>query len=254
MRKLLLTFFVMLSWFYAKTQNPQYPFKQLYQLDSIRKSTSISKYFGELYFTFLQSIEKQLTPADSNTKKLIRRFEAVFAQFYIDACEDYKFHQQINITDWQSYFSDSSLTPIQYKLLGTNAHLNGRLWEALANSFTLDEMDMLKKEFVIFKKSLNKTYRYVYREATSSSINISMLRTFSFGIDKFAGYYYLYKWRRRQMKLARFYLSNSSCFNILLANTATAPWTLLDRCRGPYGLPYRRIVYFRSRSRLIKLR
>ena len=206
----------MMSWFYAKTQNAQYPFKQLYQLDSIGQSPSISKYFGELYFTFLQSIEEQLSPADSNTKKLIRRFEAVFAQFYIDACEAYRYHQEINIADWRPYFSDSGLKPIQYKLLGTNAHLNGRLWEALANSFTLDEMNMLKNEFIIFKKSLNKTYKKVYQEAASSTKNISMLRNFSFGIDKLSGYYYLYKWRRRQMKLARLYLSNSSCFNILL--------------------------------------
>lgn len=209
-------FFIVNS-FLAQTQNTQHPFRQLYQLDSIGSSNSISKYFGNLYFNFLGSIEQQLSAADSSTIKLVRRFEAVFAQFYIDACFDYNDHKQISIHDWGAYFSDSTLTPVQYKLLGTNAHLNGRLWEALANSFTLEQMKMLKKEFTIFKRSLNKTYRLVYHEAVSETKRIALLHKFTFGIDKLFGYYYLYKWRKREMKLARLYLSHSPDFQPLLA-------------------------------------
>jgi hypothetical protein len=71
----------------------------------------------------------------------------------------------IEVAEWKAYFADTGLQPIQYKLLGTNAHLNGGLWQALTHSFTQEEMQRLKKEFVIFKKSLNHTYVIVYKEA-----------------------------------------------------------------------------------------
>ena len=216
MKYLLLPLFI-LNHYVAKPQSTQYPFDQLYKLDSIGRSNSISKHFGKLYFTFLGSIEEQITPCDSVIKTLIRRFEAVFAQFYIDACMAYEHHQPINTEDWEAYFSATGLQPIQYKLLGTNAHLNGRLWEAHANSFTLEEMNMLKKEFIIFKKTLNKTYRLVYKEAATETKRIALLNRFTWGIDRLVGYYYLYKWRNRQMKLARLYLSGASRFAKLLA-------------------------------------
>src|ERR1700750_2704567 len=79
----------------------KYSFRQLYELDSLGNSNSIGKYFGNLYFTFLQSIEKQLAPANSTTKERVRRFEKIFAQFYIDACKAYECHQPIAIQEWQ---------------------------------------------------------------------------------------------------------------------------------------------------------
>jgi len=215
--KYLLFFLLMICSIQGRPQTSQYPFRQLYQLDSIGQSNSIAKHFGKLYFSFLGSIEQQITPCDPVRKKLIRRFESVFAQFYIDACMAYELHQPINTEDWKAYFSATGLQPIQYKLLGTNAHLNGRLWEAHANSFTLEEMKMLKNEFDIFKKTLNKTYRLVYDEASAETKRIALLNRFTFGMDRLMGYYYLYKWRNRQMKLARLYLSGSSRFPKLLA-------------------------------------
>lgn len=216
MKPLLLLLFTVNS-FLGNTQKAQYPFVQLYQLDSIGSTSSISKYFGRLYFTFLGSIEKQLSSADSTTIHLVRHFEAVFAQFYIDACTDYYNHKAISIHDWEAYFSDSTLEPVQYILLGTNAHLNGRLWDALAKSFTLEQMQTLKGEFIIFKKSLNKTYRKVYKMALNETKDVQKLHLFTLGGDKLLGYYYLYKWRRREMKLARLYLSNAADFEPLLA-------------------------------------
>lgn len=162
-------------------------------------------------------IEKQLAPADPETKRLVRRFEAQFAQFFIDAAEDYKNSKTVTIIDWQAYFRDTMLLPIQYKLLGTNAHLNGRLFEALASTFTLEQMISLKKEFVIFKKSLNATYRLIYDEAGIHSRKSAFLKRFALGIDKLLGYVYLYKWRKRQMRLARYYLSKSPRFTLLFA-------------------------------------
>jgi hypothetical protein len=194
----------------------QYNFVQLYQLDSLGKSNSIAKYFGKQYFTFLQLIEKQLEPADSLTKEQVRHFEKNFAQFFIDACEAYCQHQSILIPEWRAYFSDSSLQPIQYKLLAANAHLNGGLFRALVQSYTQEEMNELKNEFDIFKKSLNTTYKLLYREAAAENRTIKKFDRITFGILRWAGNYYLYRWRRRQMKLARFFWTESSRYPALL--------------------------------------
>lgn len=208
----------------AKSQGTQlslkysgpYEFLQLYQLDSIANSYSPGRYFGSLYFTFLQSIEKQLSSADSFSKHLVQKFERVFAQFYIDACNAHETHQPIIIREWEPYFSYPGLQPFQYKLLGANAHLNGGLWQALTNSFSQEEMKALRNEFVIFKKSLNQTYKGVYREAAASNKKVHALEKLSMGTSHWIGNYYLYKWRKRQMRLARLYWSASPGYSILL--------------------------------------
>ena len=184
---------------------PKEPF---HELDSIGKSNSHSKYFGELYHRFLTGIEEQLSTRDTTAKKLVRRFENVFADYYINACKSYLNKEKIDLQEWQTYFSDSTLKPIQYLLLGANAHLNGGLWNALVNSFTAEEMKQLQPEFHIFKKTLNKTYHVVYQEGTEHP-KLNKISKAVLGMDKLLGNFYLYKWRKRQMRIARLYWSQS---------------------------------------------
>ncbi|MFN2437808.1 MAG: hypothetical protein ABR503_01325, partial [Chitinophagaceae bacterium] len=98
----------------------------------------------------------------------------------------------------------------------TNAHLNGALWQALTQTFTEAEMAGLKREFVFFKKSLNRTYILVYNEAVEDSKTANAIRTVTLGLSRIIGNYYLYKWRKRQMKLARLYWSQSPRLEPLL--------------------------------------
>lgn len=201
---------------YISPDQGHYAFLELYQLDSLGHSNSTGRYFGALYFSFLQSIEKQLEPFDPKTRELVRRFEKIFARFYIEACAAHRQNQPIAVNEWSAYFSNQSLQPIQYKLLGTNAHLNGALWQALTNTFSMEEMGQLKKEFVIFKKSLNHIYKLVYAEAVTSNQKLKNLATVSLGFSEVAGNFYLYKWRRRQMRLARLYWSQSPRYTALV--------------------------------------
>jgi hypothetical protein len=200
----------------GKTQTTSYSFYQLYQLDSIGKSNSISRHFGALYFGFLQLVEQQLENADTTTERLVRNFEMVFAQFYIDACEAYRNKQQIALPAWKKYFTDSTLHPAQYYLLGANAHLNGGLAEAIAGSYTPEEWKLLKSKYLIFNKCLNKTYLLVYQKTITESKKAKLLDWLSLGLDKFLGQYYLYKWRKRQMRLAEYYFTGSAEYKPLL--------------------------------------
>ncbi len=197
-------------------QSKNYAFYQLYQLDSIGNSPSINRHFGELYFHFLQLVEQRLEKADTATQRMIRHFEAVFAQFYIDACIARATNQPISLPAWRAYFTDSTLLRSQYYLLGANAHLNGGLAEAIAGSYTPAEWKALKKKYHIFNSCLNKTYKKVHEETISSSGRAKLLSILSFGLDKMVGQYYLYKWRKRQMRLTEYYFTGSPHYQRLL--------------------------------------
>ena len=197
-------------------QGKNYSFYQLYQLDSIAKSPSIGRHFGALYYDFLQLVETALEHADTTTQRLVRHFEEVFAQFYIDACIAYENKKEIALPAWRKYFSRNDLSPAQYNLLGANAHLNGGLAEAIANSYTPAEWKMLKDRYVLFNICLNKTYGWVYHETTQSVKKAKLLSFLSLGLTRPLGQVYLYKWRKRQMRLTEYYYEGSPVYTSLL--------------------------------------
>jgi hypothetical protein len=162
-------------------------------------------------------VEKKLEDADTATIRLVRNFETVFAQFYIDACISYKNHEQIPLPAWRAYFADTTLEGFQYDLLGANAHLNGGLAEAIAGSYTPAEWGWIKKKYGLFNSCLNKTYRLVYQETVSRNEKAKMLDRLTLGTDKFLGEYYLYKWRKRQMRLTEYSFSRSAKYKKLLS-------------------------------------
>jgi hypothetical protein len=222
----------------GNTQTREYPFYQLYQLDSIGKTNSISRHFGELYFNFLLLVEKKLQKKDTATQRLVRNFEAVFAQFYIDACIAYDNNSKAPLPAWQPYFTDSTLQFYQYYLLGTNAHLNGGLAEAIGGSYTPAQWKWVKKKYDIFNSCLNKTYRFVYNETLTNNKRARILHAVTLGLDKLAGYYYMYKWRKRQMRLMKYYFTGSPGYKKLLdkinRKKATVDNLVFIQLRVPY--------------------
>lgn len=208
-RKIFLFCFVHFFNSQVHAQTANYPFYQLYQLDSIASSPGIGRHFGKLYGDFLRLIEKRLEKADTATTRLLRHFESVFAQFYIDAANEHRNHKPISHPSWKKYFEDSSLSAAQYYLLGANAHLNGQLSEAIFHSYTSPEWKNLKHGYKLFNKCLNKTYRHVYLQTLYEHSRARTLHLISFGIDKLAGNYFLYKWRKRQMRVTEYRFEES---------------------------------------------
>ncbi len=198
-----------------KAQKLSLPAEPFCQLDSIGKSFSHSKHFGQLYYEFLYSIEEQLANCDNGAQRLVRRFENVFAGFFINACQWHLNKTQIDLQEWEAYFSDSTLQPIHYFLLGANAHLNGGLWTAVVKSFNADEWKELKEEYHIFKKTLNQTYKLVYKEGRNNRFLVNLAHA-TLGVDKWIGNYYLYKWRKRQFRMAKLYWQQSPKLEPLL--------------------------------------
>lgn len=191
------------------SQQASYPFYQLYQLDSLSRTDGIGRHFGLLYFDFLNLVEKQLEKADTLTTRLLRHFEQVFAQFYIDACSAHENKKEIPLPAWRTYFTDTRLQFYQYYLLGANAHLNGGLSEAIADSYTPAEWSYLKKKYVLFNKCLNKTYHRVYKETMENSKRARLLAFVTLGLAKPVGQYFLFKWRKRQMRCTEYRYTSS---------------------------------------------
>jgi hypothetical protein len=209
MKYFFVVLFILIIGCRGKTQPTNYSFYQLYQLDSIGKTSSIGRHFGGLYFHFLELIEMKLKTADTATQRMVRNFEIVFAQFYIDACIAYKNHEQIKLAAWRAYFADSLLQPVQYKLLGTNAHLNGGLSEAIANSYTAEQWKQIKPKYYLFNSCLNETFRMLHNEAITTNKQAKKLDMVTLRLDRWVGYYYLYRWRKRQIRLTEFYFTGS---------------------------------------------
>ena len=197
-------------------QKLEYPFIQLYQLDSLSRSPNITRHFGYLYYEFLKLVEAKLVTADTSTRRYIRYFEQVFAQFYIDACYAFVNNKEIPIHAWKAYFKDTSLQKGQYYLLGANAHLNGQLAEAIAHSYSAEEWPSIKKKYYLFNSCLNETYQLVYKEALTGSRRVRLLNIITLGLSKSLGNYYLYKWRKRQMRLTENYYRDKKKYNQLL--------------------------------------
>ena len=215
MKNCLIILFSVLLQINGISQNRSYPFYQLYQLDSIGQSNSISRHFGSLYFDFLQLVEKELETADTTTQRLLRHFETVFAQFYIDASVAYQQRKEIPLPAWRAYFGDTLLQFFQYYLLGANAHLNGGLAEAIATSYTPAEWIQLKKKYVLFNKCLNKTFKKVYQETVTNSKRAKWLSVLTLGLARPLGQYYLYKWRKLQMRLTENFYTESAHYKKL---------------------------------------
>jgi hypothetical protein len=212
---ILLAFAILFS-INSSSQQRTYPFIQLYQLDSLGHSTNLTRHFGYLYYEFLKLVEAKLDKADTSTQRFIRNFEQVFAQFYIDACYAFAKKQEIPMPAWRAYFTDTSFARGQYFLLGANAHLNGQLAEAIAHSYTAEEWPSIKKKYYLFNSCLNETYDLVYKEALTSSRRVKLLHILTLGLDKPLGNYYLYKWRKRQMRLTEYFYADKEKYNRLL--------------------------------------
>jgi hypothetical protein len=212
------TTFVILLVFHLNllcAQNKSYAFYELYQLDSLSNASSPGRYFGGLYYDFLLLVEKKLENADTSTRRLVRHFEQVFARFYIEACDSFAEGRQVPLPAWRQYFSNTGLSRSQYYLLGANAHLNGGLAEAIAGSYSPAEWKRLKKEYGLFNSCLNETLSKVYAETLVESGRARSLSFVTLGLTKPLSNYYLYKWRKRQMRLTEYYYQGDTRFSLL---------------------------------------
>lgn len=187
----------------------------LQKLDAIQNGYNVSKHFAGLYFTTTQKAIGFFKDKPLETKNFIEKLETSFAALFFRSVDS--FDQKKMIPDeWKGYFNDSSLSPLQYKLLGINAHINGDIWQALVSAFTHEEIEKGKESYFDFQKGLVQQYREFYNESLRSSVKVRLLHDATAGLDKLYGKLMLKHWRERQIKLALLFYTDKEKFSVAL--------------------------------------
>ena len=184
----------------------------LQKLDSLKKGGSVAKHFAELYYSTTVRATNYFMNRSQREQDFIRRFETRFANFFFRSVEARL--QNISIPrEWKAYFTDAELSPLQYQLLGINAHINGDIWQALTAEFSLEEIRKNKDSYYSFQNGLIEQYREFYIASRKASSKIRTLHVATAGLDKLFGKMMLVKWRKRQLQLAVLYFNNRQKFD-----------------------------------------
>ena len=197
---------------------PLYSFKETQAVDSIMQAKNTASAFAALYSKTMLKIEEQLEEMDTGTIRQIRTLEINFACYFLKACQQFKDSSKTCET-WNTYFTTDNLSPLQLKLLGINAHINGDLWQALKDSFSETKIKGISKTVFLFHQSLLHIYKELYREAIAENGKIKALNFLTLGLSEKYGRHLLSKWRKRQLKLASLYYFNQERFEKKRRNT-----------------------------------
>lgn len=184
----------------------------LQKLDSMKRSRSVARHFAELYYSTTVKAADFFLNRSKKENDFIHRFETRFANFFFRAAEAHDQHIPVS-REWKAYFADTVLSPLQYKLLGINAHINGDIWKVLTVEFSLEEIKKNRDSYFSFQKKLKDQYREFYVSSRKSSARIRLLHVATAGLDKLYGKMMLTRWRKRQLQLAFLYFNNRQRFD-----------------------------------------
>lgn len=185
----------------------------LQKLDSVKKAPSISSYFADLYLeTTVRAVHFTQSKNNKSTTEFMRRMEISFAELFLHSAESFRVGNKVS-PEWKSYYAASSLKPIQYQLLGINAHINGDIWKALVNEFSNGEIRNYRKAYHQFGKELTAQYKSFYDRSVISNPKLHLLDQASLGFSKWYGTWMLKKWRKRQLRMAYLYQTDKKRFD-----------------------------------------
>ncbi len=204
-----------LFYFLSCTVYPQVSNREiglLQKLDSIKNTASVSRHFAGLYFnTTCKAIAFFLNKPEKE-RMFVQRLESSFADYFFRSV--HAFAEGATVPqEWGCYFKDTSLSPLQYQLLGINAHINGDIWQALVSAFSLEEIQNGKKSYFEFNRGLMTQYKEFYNSSVAENARIKLLHRATAGIDKLYGKMMLVRWRKRQFQLATLYYTDKGRFD-----------------------------------------
>ena len=183
------------------------------RLDSITMCSGKERHFGELYLqtTWLADLYIEALPGEGRI--LMKRLEESFAVYFFKAIEANNNNEEVPAV-WKNYFH-GNYSSLQLKLVGANAHINGDIWQALADNFSIEEIKHLRPFYKNYNRSIVKTFDELYASAIRSDKRLRDLHVITFGLDKVYGRILLRKWRNRQLRLAILKSENPKRFNAL---------------------------------------
>lgn len=207
--------FLIIVFLYGPLRSPgQYNEKTaaiLLKLDSLRNANSVSRYFAAIYFEATDNALSFFSKMDQRIQELTERCEARFASFFFLADDAYRNNRKVP-AEWEAYYEDSTAPSLRYILFGINAHINGDLWRSIVTEFSAAEIAEFKHSYMKFNRELSRYYKKLYESAYDSSRKIRTIHHASFGLSKSYGKLLLYRWRKKQIRLAGLYYSDRALF------------------------------------------
>ena len=176
------------------------------------------KSFCRIIFTYNDSCGDIHTDLAFRRGAIDEKAGTGFAEYFFRAVNAHTTSNEVP-PEWKNYFNGNGLTPLQLKLIGTNAHINGDLWQALVNSFSLEEIKKLKPFYKNYNKKINKVFSDLFESAIGSDKRLRELHSITLGLDKIYGKVILRKWRNRQLRLAMFNFERQEKFGRLKKRT-----------------------------------
>src|SRR6185503_1662603 len=183
------------------------------RLDSVRMGSGNERHFGELYLQTTILVERYMEALPGEGKLLVKRLEESFADYFFKAIEANNNSDEVPAA-WKNYFS-GNYSPLQLKLIGANAHINGDIWQALTDNFSLQEIKQLKPFYKRYNRSITKTFDDLFKSGIRSDKRLHDLHIITLGLDKVYGRMIVRKWRNRQLKLAILKFEDPGKFNSL---------------------------------------
>ncbi len=188
------------------------------RLDSVCMSNGKASHFAALYLHTTIAADMYIRTLPSEEAQLMKRLEPDFAEYFFRAITAHATGNEVPC-EWKNYFNGNGLSPLQLKLLGANAHINGDISQALVNSFSLEEIKKLKPFYKKYNKTINKVFSDLFESAVGSDKRLRGLHSLTLGLDKIYGKIILQKWRNRQLRLAIFKFEQQEKFERLKKRT-----------------------------------
>ena len=197
-----------INFFYSNTKENS----SIQKVDSIAHTTGAANYFAGIYGKIMESIERKIEHREEPEKRFIRKFELSFADYFLRAYYDEKDGCLPPFSEWKCLFSHPNLQSWQLILLGVNAHTNIDMWQALVNTFSGEEIRRNKRQFLSVQPAIAKVYRPFFDEIMNQSSYLKFINAFTGGIAKITGERLVYKWRKRNVRLAVLFYKNPEKF------------------------------------------
>lgn len=188
------------------------------RIDSIALTSGTERHFCKIYSQTMNEVALQMQKIDSGSRTFIQKFEIGFADYFLKAWADEKNNNLSHESGWKCFFSNLDAKPWQIVLLGVNAHTNIDIWQTLVYNFPEKEVMQYNKQMLAMQASVTKIYHQLFKSMKAESGYLRFINTATLGLVKKFGEGIIYKWRRRNVKLAILYYYNNKRFTRKLAH------------------------------------
>lgn len=203
------SYFIILILFIGLPAASQYDHQQVIdRLEKISIQNDISSPFASVYKQMAVKLGEYADKQDDTAKAFLLRFEYTFANLFFEAREQY-LNDNKSIPHWNTFYQNKNLNHLQRMALGMNAHINGDLWKALSQAHPYDSIQKYRKTVLNFQYAFNAIFDSLYTN-TRHSARTSFLHTASMGLDKKLMKRAVFRWRKKQVRLALLYYKDST--------------------------------------------